>query len=124
MIARGHGRILMIASASALGGMRRTSTCSAARGTQLAYVQAVGVELAPHNVKVNAIAQNFVDNSTYFPASVQRDPRFQERLKREVPLGRLVAAREDAEFAACLCSESAGCFVGQVFPICGGWAIR
>jgi 2-keto-3-deoxy-L-fuconate dehydrogenase len=124
MIARGHGKILLIGSASALRGIRRASTYSAARGAQLAYVQAVGVELAQHNIKVNAIAQNFVDNPTYFPEEVQRNPRFQERLKREVPLGRLVSAREDAEFAAYLCSDAADCFVGQVFPICGGWAIR
>ena len=124
MIARGQGKIIVIGSASALRGMRRTSTYSAARGAQLAYVQAVGVELAPSNIKVNAIAQNFVDNPTYFPQDVQRNPRFQERLKREVPLGRLVSAREDAEFAAYLCSDAADCFVGQVFPICGGWATR
>jgi 2-keto-3-deoxy-L-fuconate dehydrogenase len=124
MTARGRGKILVIGSASALRGMRRASTYSAARGAQLAYVQAVGVELAPHNIQVNAIAQNFVDNPTYFPEDVQRNPRFQERLKREVPLGRLVSAREDAEFAAYLCSDAADCFVGQVFPVCGGWAIR
>jgi len=124
MAARGGGKILVIGSASALRGMRRTSTYSAARGAQLAYVQAVGVELAPQKVRVNAIAQNFVDNPTYFPEEVQKNPRFQERLKREVPLGRLVSAREDAEFAAYLCSDAADCFVGQVFPISGGWAIR
>jgi pyruvate/2-oxoglutarate dehydrogenase complex dihydrolipoamide acyltransferase (E2) component len=83
-----------------------------------------GVEVASHNVQVNAIAQNFVDNPTYFPADVQANPRFQERLKREVPLGRLVGADEDAEFAAYLCSDSANCFVGQVFPVCGGWVTR
>ncbi len=104
--------------------MKRASTYSAARGAQLAYVQAVGVELAPHNVQVNAIAQNFVDNPTYFPAEVQANPRFQERLAREVPLGRLVSAREDAQFAAYLCSTAADCFVGQVFPVCGGWVAR
>jgi 2-keto-3-deoxy-L-fuconate dehydrogenase len=65
-----------------------------------------------------------VDNPTYFPEDVQRSPRFQERLKREVPLGRLVSAREDAQFAAYLCSDAADCFVGQVFPVSGGWAIR
>jgi 2-keto-3-deoxy-L-fuconate dehydrogenase len=124
MTARGHGKILVIGSASALRGMRRASTYSAARGAQLAYVQAVGVELAPSNILVNAIAQNFVDNPTYFPDDVQQNPRFQERLKREVPLGRLVSAREAAEFAAYLCSDAANCFVGQVFPICGGWVIR
>jgi 2-keto-3-deoxy-L-fuconate dehydrogenase len=124
MIARRSGKILVIGSASALRGMKRASTYSAARGAQLAYVQAVGVELAPHNVQVNAIAQNFVDNPTYFPPEVQANPRFQERLAREVPLGRLVSAREDALFAAYLCSSAADCFVGQVFPVCGGWVVR
>ncbi len=124
MIERRSGKVLVIGSASALRGMRRASTYSAARGAQLAYVQAAGVELAPHNVQVNAIAQNFVDNPTYFPAEVQANPRFKERLVREVPLGRLVAAREDALFAAYLCSDAADCFVGQVFPVCGGWVTR
>lgn len=124
MISRGGGRILVIGSASALRGMKRASTYSAARGAQLAYVQAAGVELAPRNIQLNAIAQNFVDNPTYFPPEVQANPRFQERLAREVPLGRLVAAREDALFAAYLCSDAASCFVGQVFPVCGGWVTR
>jgi 2-keto-3-deoxy-L-fuconate dehydrogenase len=124
MIERRSGKILVIGSASALRGMKRASTYSAARGAQLAYVQSVGVELATHNVQVNAIAQNFVDNPTYFPPEVQANPRFRERLAREVPLGRLVAAREDAQFAAYLCSSAADCFVGQVFPVCGGWVVR
>jgi len=121
MARRGGGKILVIGSASGLRGMKRASTYSAARGAQLSYVQAVGVELAPIRIQVNAIAQNFVDNPTYFPPAVQANPRFQERLAREVPLGRLVAAREDALFAAYLCSGAADCFVGQVFPVCGGW---
>jgi len=124
MIERRAGKILVMGSASALRGIKRASTYSAARGAQLAYVQSVGVEVAPHNIQVNAIAQNFVDNPTYFPPEVQANPRFQERLKREVPLGRLVGAREDAEFAAYLCSDAADCFVGQVFPMCGGWVPR
>ena len=124
MIARRSGKILVMGSASALRGMKRASTYSAARGAQLAYVQAVGVEVAPHRIQINAIAQNFVENPTYFPPEVQANPRFQERLKREVPLGRLVGAREDALFAAYLCSDAADCFVGQVFPVCGGWVAR
>ncbi|MAS66806.1 MAG: short-chain dehydrogenase, partial [Pseudomonadales bacterium] len=28
----------------------------------------------------------------------------------------------DAHFAAYLCSDAANCFVGQVFPVCGGWS--
>ena len=121
MVARGAGKIVVMGSAAALRGMKRASTYSAARGAQLAYVQALGVEMAAHNVQVNAIAQNFVDNPTYYGPEVQANPRFQERLKREVPLGRLVSAEEDALFAAYLASDAAACFVGQVFPVCGGW---
>lgn len=124
MVQRRSGKILVMGSASALRGIKRASTYCAARGAQTAYVQAVGLEAAPHNVQINLIAQNFVDNPTYFPPEVQANPRFQERLAREVPLGRLVGAREDAEFAAYLCSDNANCFVGQVFPVCGGWVAR
>jgi 2-keto-3-deoxy-L-fuconate dehydrogenase len=124
MLQRKSGKILLMGSSSALRGIKRTSTYSAARGAQLAYIQAVGVEVASANVQVNAIAQNFVDNPTYFPPEIQANPKFQERLKREVPLGRLVSAREDALFAAYLCSDAADCFVGQVFPVCGGWVTR
>ena len=119
--ARGGGRIVVIGSAAALRGQKRTSSYSAARGAQIAWVRAAGLELARQNIQLNAIAQNFVDNPTYFPPEVQANPAFQERLKREVPLGRLVSADEDALFAAYLASDAAACFVGQVFPVCGGW---
>ena len=119
--ARGSGRVVVMGSAAALRGQKRTSTYSAARGAQIAWVRAAGLELARQNIQLNAIAQNFVDNPTYFPPEVQANPAFQERLKREVPLGRLVSGDEDALFAAYLASDAAACFVGQVFPVCGGW---
>jgi 2-keto-3-deoxy-L-fuconate dehydrogenase len=121
---RGGGKLVVMGSAAALRGMKRASSYSAARGAQLAFVQAAGVELAADGIQLNAVAQNFVDNPTYFPPEVQQNPRFQDRLRREVPLGRLVSAREDASFVAYLCSRDANCFVGQVFPVCGGWVGR
>lgn len=124
MLERQAGKIVLMGSAAALRGQRRCSSYSAARGAQLAYIQAVALEVAQKGININAIAQNFVDNPTYFPAEVQANPRFQERLQREVPLGRLVSAEEDAMFAAYLCSDAAVCFVGQVFPMCGGWVTR
>lgn len=124
MLARKAGRILLMGSAAALRGQKRTGSYSAARGAQLAYMQSVALELAPQGIPFNAIAQNFVENPTYFPPEVQANPRFQERLAREVPLGRLVGAEEDALFAAYLCSPAAACFVGQVFPVSGGWAMK
>ena len=124
MVVRGRGRILVMGSAAALRGQKRTGSYSAARGAQLAYVQSVALELAPLGIQINALAQNFVENPTYYGPQVQAHPGFQDRLKREVPLGRLVSAEEDALFAAYLCSDAAACFVGQVFPISGGWVNR
>ncbi len=124
MLERRAGKILVMGSASALRGMKRCSTYSAARGAQLAWVQALGVEVASQQVQVNAVAQVFVENPTYYPPSLQANPKFQERLSREVPLGRLVGAREDGAFVAYLCSDAANCFVGQVFPMAGGWVTR
>jgi len=124
MIQRRGGKVLVMGSASALRGMRNASTYSAARGAQISFVQAAGVELARDGINLNIIAQNFVANPTYFPPEVQANPKFQARLDNEVPLGRLVSAEEDAQFAAYLCSDAANCFVGQVFPVCGGWVQR
>jgi NAD(P)-dependent dehydrogenase (short-subunit alcohol dehydrogenase family) len=124
MIERGHGKILVIGSATPLRGMTRTATYSAARGAQLAFVQAVGTEVAPHNIQVNAIAQAFVDNPTYYPDAIKNHPKFQERLSQQVPAQRLGRPEEDAAFAVFLASDAAGFFFGQSFPFCGGWATR
>ncbi len=122
MVERRAGKVIVMGSASALRGMKRASTYSAARGAQIAYVRAVGTEVAPHNVQVNLIAQNFVDNPTYFPADVQALPAFQERLRREVPAQRLGRPEEDAALAVFLASDECGFLVGQSVPFAGGWA--
>ena len=121
MLAQRAGKIVVMGSATALRGQKRTSTYAAARGAQVAWVRAVGVEVAPANVQVNLIAQNFVDNPLYYGADVQALPAFQERLKREVPAGRLATAEEDALFAVFLASDEVSFFAGQAFPFAGGW---
>jgi NAD(P)-dependent dehydrogenase (short-subunit alcohol dehydrogenase family) len=121
MIERRAGKIVVMGSATAFRGQKRTSTYSAARGAQVAYVRAAGTEVAPHNVHVNLIAQNFVENPMYYGPEVQALPAFQERLRREVPLGRLATPQEDALFAVFLASSEVNFFVGQSFPFAGGW---
>ncbi len=72
MIARRKGKIVVMGSASALRGMPNYSAYGSARGAQLAYVQDVGTEVAPHNVQVNAIAQTFVENPTISRPAIRR----------------------------------------------------
>ncbi|HSH06478.1 MAG TPA: SDR family oxidoreductase [Burkholderiales bacterium] len=121
MLERRAGKIVVMGSATALRGQKRTSTYAAARGAQLAYVRAVGAEVAAHNVQVNLIAQNFIENPMYYPPEVQALPAFRERLKREVPANRLGTAQEDALFAVFLASNEVCFITGQAIPFSGGW---
>ena len=124
MIERKAGKIVVYGSAAALRGMKTVAAYSAARAAQVGYVQAVGVEVAPHNVQVNLIAQNYVQNPDYYPPELMEKASFVASLKRQVPAGRLGTPREDAMFALFLASDECGFMVGQVFPFAGGWVQR
>jgi len=124
MQVRGRGKIIVYGSATALKGLKTVAAYSAARAAQVGYVQAVGVEVAPDNIQVNLIAQNYVENPVYYPPELKANERFQASLKRQVPLGRLATAREDAHFALFLASEESNFFVGQAIPFSGGWVQR
>lgn len=121
---RRRGKIVVYGSAVALRGMKTLCAYSAARAAQVGYVQSVGVEVAPDNVQVNLIAQNYVENPVYYPPELRENPRFQASLQRQVPLGRLASADEDARFALFLSGDESDFFVGQAIPFSGGWVQR
>jgi len=124
MIERRAGKVVVYGSAVALKGLKTVTAYSAARAAQVGYVQSLGVEVAPHNIQVNLIAQNYVENPVYYPESLQTNENFQRSLKRQVPLGRLGTAEEDAQFALFLASEESDFFIGQAIPFSGGWIQR
>jgi NAD(P)-dependent dehydrogenase (short-subunit alcohol dehydrogenase family) len=124
MIERKAGKIVVYGSASALRGMKTLCAYSSARAAQVGYVQSVGVEVGPHNVQINLIAQNYVKSEEYYPASLLAKESFQKSLKRQVPAGRLGTPREDALLAVFLASNESDFFVGQAIPFSGGWAQR
>lgn len=124
MTERRAGKIVVYGSAVALKGLKTVTAYSAARAAQVGYVQSLGVEVAPRNVQVNLIAQNYVENPVYYPPELQENERFMQSLRRQVPLGRLATAEEDARFALFLASEESDFFVGQAIPFSGGWVQR
>ncbi len=65
-----------------------------------------------------------MENPVYYPPELTGKESFQRSLKRQVPLGRLATAREDAQFALFLASEESDFFVGQAIPFSGGWVQR
>ena len=117
-----HGKIVVIGSATGLKALEGVVAYGAARHAQVGYVRAAGIEAARHNVQINLIAQNFVENPAYFPPEFTETDAFKQLLATHVPLGRLATAREDALFALFLASDESDFFVGQAIPFSGGWA--
>ena len=122
MIESRKGKIVVFGSAVPLRPMGRLCAYSAARGAQIAYVKSVGVEVARHNVQVNLIAQNWVENPSYYPPEMMDNPKFIKNLNEQVPIGRLARPEEDAALALFLSGPESDFFVGQAIPFSGGWA--
>ncbi|MEM8562567.1 MAG: SDR family oxidoreductase [Pseudomonadota bacterium] len=121
MLERGAGKIIVMGSTTALSALPDYAAYSAARGAQVSYVRTVGIELAPKGIALNLVAQNWVENPTYFTEEMQAHPRWEALVKSQVPVGRLGTGEEDAAFVTFLAGDDSGFFVGQIFPFAGGW---
>jgi NAD(P)-dependent dehydrogenase (short-subunit alcohol dehydrogenase family) len=115
-----EGKIVVYGSATGLKAQEGATAYCTARTAQVGYVKTVGAEAARHNVQINLVAQNFVENEAYFPLEFQKTPEFKQLLAT-VPIGRLATAREDALFALFLASNESDFFVGQSIAFSGGW---
>ncbi|MEM9035432.1 MAG: SDR family oxidoreductase [Actinomycetota bacterium] len=123
MIEREAGSIVALTSSSPLRRMTpHVIAYTAARGAQNSFVRSTGHQLAKHNVRLNAIAQNFVANDTYYPPEVLANERFQARLATEVPAARIGQPHETAELALFLASDSSSFIFGQIISSDGGWS--
>jgi NAD(P)-dependent dehydrogenase (short-subunit alcohol dehydrogenase family) len=116
-----RGKIINMSSAAAFPGLPNYAAYSAARAGVNGLTKAVGREAARDGIQVNAIAQNYVENPTYFPPALTGDPEKLSRMVKNIPAGRLARSEESARLAVYLASEDADFFVGQVVPFAGGW---
>ncbi len=82
---QGHGKVVNITSAVAIPGLPNYAAYSAARAGANGLTRAVGREVARHNIQVNAIAQNFVENPTYFGPEVTGHPDKLARVSATFP---------------------------------------
>ena len=122
MLDRRAGKIIAVTSAAPLRGIPNNAAYCAARGAQNSFIKAIGLELARANIQANAIAQNYINNDTYYPDDILDDAKFLDHVKRNVPTNKIGAAQETAELAAYLASENCTHMVGQIIPLAGGWA--
>jgi 2-keto-3-deoxy-L-fuconate dehydrogenase len=121
MLERKSGKIVVMTSAAPLRGIPRHAAYCAARGAQNAFVRAVGLEVASRGVQVNAVAQNYVQNPTYYPPERAESDAMKQHVARHVPAGRLAEGRESAELALFLASDASDFICGQIVPFAGGW---
>lgn len=122
------GTIVNTASYTAVTGMAAVGTYAATKHAILGLTRVAALELAPRNIRVNAVCPGAIDTAMSNPA--QLDPHadaegmsraLDELYRKLVPLGRIGRPEEVARLALFLTSDDSSYITGQPFVIDGGW---
>jgi NAD(P)-dependent dehydrogenase (short-subunit alcohol dehydrogenase family) len=111
------GAIVNLASSAIFGASPRGVHYAASKGGVVSMTRAMATELAPHRIRVNAIAPGLTDTA---------QPRYgmtEEEIAARgatMPLGRIGRPEDIAEVAVFLTSERAAFITGQVMHANGG----
>ena len=111
-----EGRILFSSSVWGNVGASMESLYSLTKGGINSFVKALGKELAPSHIAVNAVAFGAID--TDMNAWLSNEEKAE--LEEEIPYGRMASAAEAAEFLLLL-SKAPLYLTAQVIPFDGGW---
>ena len=118
MIARGQGgTIINMASQAIAGRGPRSVHYSASKGGVVSMTRAMALELAPHRIRVNAIAPGTTDTAQ--PRYGASEAELQA-LAKTLPLGRIAQPEEIAGVAVFLASDAASYMIGQTVHVNGG----
>jgi NAD(P)-dependent dehydrogenase (short-subunit alcohol dehydrogenase family) len=132
LIARGGGSVLFLVSVAGQMGSQTDPPYSASKAALINFTQCAAKDLAPHNVRVNALSPGMVKtdlNRSIWAAGQAMLPEAQrqsyddwsaEKIRKVSPLGRWQMPEEYAAMAAFLASDHSKNITGQTLNIDGG----
>lgn len=117
MMPQRRGAIVLIASTSGQRGEAHYAHYSASKGALLSFTRSLAAELAPHGIRVNAVAPGWVMTDMSRAAlEAEVGPRSFE----SIPLGRAAQPEEIAGPVAFLASDLASYLYGEILCVNGG----
>jgi NAD(P)-dependent dehydrogenase (short-subunit alcohol dehydrogenase family) len=121
MIPRRTGSIVTIASTSAFTASTNAMVpYDTSKGAVRMLTIAAARELAPHGVRVNAVAPGTVETDLT-RALVDGPDDFERLAQSHIPMGRLGAPEDIAAAVAYLSSDDASYVTGHILVVDGGW---
>jgi NAD(P)-dependent dehydrogenase (short-subunit alcohol dehydrogenase family) len=122
MKAVGSGKIINLASTLGLVGLANRTPYTASKGAVVQMTRALGLELAPFNINVNAICPGPFLTAMNVPiADTEEGKKF---IVGATALGRWGELREIQGAALFLASDAATYMVGSMLTVDGGWTAR
>lgn len=120
MIARGWGRIIVMSSVAARGGLHRQAAYAASKAGLLGLVHTVTLEHARHGITCNAILPGLIETEAVQALPVE----IREAYLATMPARRFGAMEEVAHLIAFLASDHAGFINGAEIDIDGGMRLN
>ncbi|GAA2877614.1 2-dehydro-3-deoxy-D-gluconate 5-dehydrogenase [Actinoplanes cyaneus] len=122
MLARGHGKIISIASMLSFQGGLNVPGYTAAKHGVAGLTKALANEWAAHGVQVNAVAPGYVETANTEP--LRADPVREADIRSRIPAGRWGRPEDIAGAVVFLASPAADYVNGHVLAVDGGWLTR
>jgi 3-oxoacyl-[acyl-carrier protein] reductase len=110
------GNIVNVSSVSGIRPMAGQVNYAAAKAGIIGFTKSLAKEVAPYNIRVNAVAPGFIDTDM----TSQLSEQFRGKALQQIPLGRFGTAGEVAQAVLFLASDASHYMTGQVLQIDGG----
>ncbi len=112
-----HGAIINLASRAMFGNAPRGVHYAASKGGVASLTRAAAMELAPHRIRVNAIAPGLTDTAQPRYGSTEAEIA---AMAQALPLGRMAGPADIAQTAVFLASDASALMTGQVLHVNAG----